>query len=106
MREFTKNDWYGLCGAEPTEDGRQPMINETDNNLCAQLTVDKTGIQILGTISDEEGTELRDWAFYFECTYDMGLIIAERLEKAIIPIKTLKELESLLFPLGFEKILG
>ena len=48
VREFTKNDWYAFAGAEPFEDGSDPVcVNLTDNlmliadNIALTLVVDR-----------------------------------------------------------------
>jgi hypothetical protein len=103
MRYFTKEDWYGLAGAEAETEGlkREPAINERENILNAQIVVDKNGIQVIGEIDGEESYD--QYAYDFGCTYDAGLILAKYLEENLG--KSFEELDKQMANLGLNRIL-
>jgi hypothetical protein len=71
MRKFEGHDWDGFAGAEEAE-GKYPMIGYTDD--CV-VVVDAHGIEI-EVYHDDEGI-----IFRMDCSYELGMVIAESLEK-------------------------
>lgn len=54
-REFTRDDWMGLCGAERWADGSLPLIRELNQECDA--TADKNGIQIFFNSESDEALD-------------------------------------------------
>lgn len=46
MKPFTDEDWLGFAGAEPSDDGRQPMIGHFEEQT---VIVDKSGLTLFRT---------------------------------------------------------
>ena len=77
MRPFNDNDWMSFAGAEPTDDGRQPMICETENEV---IIVDNAGLNIFRTPSQTPMYQLEDAAqgeyHRVKLPYDIALGLA------------------------------
>lgn len=48
MRDFTYHDYLGYAGAEPFNDGSEPMIHTLKSGL--DIIADNTGVTICGTV--------------------------------------------------------
>jgi len=48
MKPFTHDDWLGFAGAEPSDDGREPLIGHFED---ATVIVDKSGLNLFRTKS-------------------------------------------------------
>lgn len=46
MKPFTHEDWLGFAGAEPSDDGREPLIGHFED---ATVIVDKSGLALFRT---------------------------------------------------------
>lgn len=69
MSTFDRQDWYAWAGAEPFEDGREPLIGElellngTRGADHATVIWDQYGLTV-HFLSKEEG-HLDEWALFF-----------------------------------------
>jgi hypothetical protein len=63
LRPFTREDWFGLAGAECFADGSEPQIGEllVDGDACT-VVLDATGLVVL--VEDPEG-RTAEFAFRF-----------------------------------------
>ena len=59
IREFTENDWSLFAGAEPFTDGKEPLIDDSQDDLV--FVASRNGFEVIS--SDAEQAYLLDVQF-------------------------------------------